>query len=102
MAKTFNPIMHKFHAVRTECDGIKFASKREAREYQNLKLMQASGKVVFFYARSPSIFQAASNTSRTLSYSGQTETLQSRMPRGSKLSSTSQKRRWLKIYILLK
>jgi len=41
-------IRHKFNAVRTELDGIKFASKAEAEYYAKLKLMQKAGTVLFF------------------------------------------------------
>lgn len=41
-------IRHKFNAKRVEHDGIKFASKKEARVYEQLKLMQKSGEVLFF------------------------------------------------------
>lgn len=40
-------IRHKFNAVRTECDGIKFASKAEARYYEQLKIRQKAGEVLF-------------------------------------------------------
>lgn len=42
------PIRHKFNAVKTECDGIGFDSKKEARYYEELKARQASGDVLFF------------------------------------------------------
>lgn len=35
----------KFKAVRTEVDGIKFASKAEARRYVELKDLQEAGKI---------------------------------------------------------
>lgn len=41
-------IKHKYSAVRTECDGIKFDSKKEAEYYKNLKLRVASGEVITF------------------------------------------------------
>lgn len=44
---------HKFRAVPTELDGIKFASKAEARYYAQLKLRQAAGEVVFFLRQTP-------------------------------------------------
>jgi len=44
---------HKFHAKSTECDGIKFASKAEARYYGQLKLRQRAGEVVFFLRQVP-------------------------------------------------
>ena len=46
-------IRHKYGAVRTECDGIKFDSKAEARYYQQLKIRQASGEVVVFLRQVP-------------------------------------------------
>jgi len=41
-------IKHKFNAVRTERDGIKFPSKKEATRYDELVLMQGLGEVCFF------------------------------------------------------
>jgi hypothetical protein len=35
----------KFGAVRTEVDGITFASKKEARRYGELKLMERAGMI---------------------------------------------------------
>lgn len=35
----------KYRAVRTEVDGIKFASKKEARYYQQLMLLQRAGQI---------------------------------------------------------
>lgn len=46
-------IRHKFHAQPIECDGIKFASKAEARYYGQLKLRQRAGDVVFFLRQVP-------------------------------------------------
>jgi len=46
-------VRHKFHAVATECDGIKFSSKKEARYYGSLKLKVAAGQVVFFLRQVP-------------------------------------------------
>jgi hypothetical protein len=36
---------HKYGAVRTEVDGIKFASKAEARRYCELKLLEKAGEI---------------------------------------------------------
>jgi hypothetical protein len=47
------PLRHKFNAVRTEVDGVKFASKREARYYQELQLAQKSGELLFFLRQVP-------------------------------------------------
>lgn len=49
----FPRVRHKFHAVVTECDNIKFSSKKEARYYQTLKLRQQAGEVVFFLRQVP-------------------------------------------------
>lgn len=46
-------IRHKFHAIRTEVDGIKFASKREARHYSDLCLAQRAGQLLFFLRQVP-------------------------------------------------
>ena len=47
------PIRHKFHAQPTERDGFKFQSKKETRRYDELKLLQKSGEVVFFIRQTP-------------------------------------------------
>ena len=44
---------HKFNAIRTEVDGLKFASKKEARYYEDLKLRVQSGEVLFFLMQVP-------------------------------------------------
>ena len=44
---------HKFNAVRTEVDGIKFDSKKEAAYYGQLKLRKMSGEIVFFLRQVP-------------------------------------------------
>ena len=36
---------HKFHAVRTEVDGITFSSKKEAKRYQELLLLKRAGEI---------------------------------------------------------
>ena len=36
---------HKFHAIPTVIDGIRFASKAEAKRYEELKLMQKSREI---------------------------------------------------------
>jgi protein associated with RNAse G/E len=42
------PRRSKYGAVKTEIDGIKFDSKKEARVYQQLKLMEKGGAVLYF------------------------------------------------------
>lgn len=37
--------MNKYSAIKTEVDGIVFASKKEARRYQELKLLQKAKKI---------------------------------------------------------
>lgn len=44
---------HKFHAVQTIRDGMKFPSKKEARYYDFLKLEQKEGRVVGFFMQVP-------------------------------------------------
>jgi hypothetical protein len=41
-------IRHKYNAVRTVRDGIKFPSKKEASRYDELCLLIKTGRVVFF------------------------------------------------------
>ena len=36
---------HKYHAVATWVDGIKFPSKAEARRYQHLRLLERAGAI---------------------------------------------------------
>ena len=43
-----NRIRHKFNAVRTEYDGIRFDSKKEGRYYLELKLKKKAGLVLFW------------------------------------------------------
>lgn len=35
----------KYHAVPTELDGIRFASKKEAKRYAELKLLEKAGEI---------------------------------------------------------
>ena len=44
---------HKFNAVKTELDGFRFDSKKEARYYKNLKLKIKAGIVLFFLRQVP-------------------------------------------------
>jgi len=39
---------NKYGNIRTEVDGIKFASKAEAHRYQELKLLQKAGEIKSF------------------------------------------------------
>jgi len=46
-------IRHKYHAVRTEFDGIKFASRKEAHYYCQLCIRKHDGEVVQFLRQVP-------------------------------------------------
>lgn len=46
-------IKHKYNAKPTEADGIKFASKKEAKVFGELCLLQKSGDVLFFLRQVP-------------------------------------------------
>jgi len=46
-------IKHKFHAQKTENDGIKFSSKLESRWYSVIKDMKDSGELLFFLRQVP-------------------------------------------------
>lgn len=39
---------HKYNAIRTEVNHISFPSKKEARRYGELKMLQSAGEIVFF------------------------------------------------------
>ena len=44
---------HKYNAKKTEVDGIRFDSKKEARYYQDLLLRQRAGEIVFVLRQVP-------------------------------------------------
>jgi len=46
-------LKHKFHAIQTEFDGIKFSSKKEANYYLKLKELKESGEILFFLRQVP-------------------------------------------------
>jgi hypothetical protein len=50
---TIQRFRHKFNARPTQVDGIRFASKKEANYYSELKLRQAAGLVLFFLRQVP-------------------------------------------------
>lgn len=47
------PLRHKFNAIPTEVDGIRFASKREARYFSQLQMARKSGELLFFLRQVP-------------------------------------------------
>jgi hypothetical protein len=51
-------LRHKFRAKPCEADGIKFASKKEHKRYQQLKILQNSGEILFFLRQVPFHLQA--------------------------------------------
>jgi len=51
-------VTHKFKAVRTATNNIKFASKLEARYYNHLLLLQQGGRVVGFLRQTPIHFKS--------------------------------------------
>ena len=44
---------HKYHATRTEVDGVSFASKKEANYYSGLSQARAAGELLFFLRQVP-------------------------------------------------
>lgn len=44
---------HKFGAKPTEVDGIRFDSKKEARRFEQLRLLEQSGEIRFFLRQVP-------------------------------------------------
>lgn len=53
---------HKYNAKRTEIDGIKFDSIKEANYYCQLKLRQKAGEVIFFLMQVPFHFHGVKYT----------------------------------------
>ena len=46
-------VLHKFNAIRSEYDGIKFPSKKECQRYKQLKQLQELGEIAFFLRQVP-------------------------------------------------
>jgi hypothetical protein len=46
-------IKHKFKAIPTISDNIRFSSKKERKRYEELKLMQQAGELLFFLRQVP-------------------------------------------------
>lgn len=46
-------IKHKYKAIITIIDDIKFSSKKEANHYYNLKFLKENGDIVFFLRQVP-------------------------------------------------
>ena len=60
--------MSKYHARRTEVDGITFASKKEAQRYAELKLLQRSGQIRMLNMQVPFILIEKSKYGRAIKY----------------------------------
>lgn len=46
-------LKHKFNAIRSECDGIKFASRKERNRYLELKILHKAEEILFFLRQVP-------------------------------------------------
>lgn len=46
-------VRHKYNAIPTTIDGIKFSSKKEGNHYGNLKLLKQNGDILFFLRQVP-------------------------------------------------
>jgi len=44
---------HKYNAIRSEADNIKFDSKKEMNYYLQLKLRVKAGEIIFFLLQTP-------------------------------------------------
>jgi len=49
----FSKLKHKFGAKPSILDDIKFASKKERKRYQELKVLQQHGELLFFLRQVP-------------------------------------------------
>jgi len=48
-----NHLKHKFKAIPTVSDNIRFSSKKEKKRYEELKLLQQAGELLFFLRQVP-------------------------------------------------
>jgi len=46
-------LKHKYKSIISIVDGIKFASKKEAKHYQNLNILKKNGDILFFLRQVP-------------------------------------------------
>ena len=46
-------VRHKYGARRTEVDGIRFDSRKEARYFRQLRMRQGTGEILFFLRQVP-------------------------------------------------
>lgn len=59
---------NKYHAEKTEIDGIKFASRKEARRYQELKLLQRAGVIKDLKLQVPFVLFEKNEYGRVIKY----------------------------------
>lgn len=45
--------LHKFKAIQSEVDNIKFSSLKEKKRYLELKILKQQGEIVFFLRQTP-------------------------------------------------
>jgi len=63
------PPANKFHAKVAEADGIKFHSKKEAKQFRELQARQHNGEIKFFLMQVPFLLPGvAENGKRTRHY----------------------------------
>jgi len=62
------PKPSKYHAVLTECDGIKFQSKKEAAYYRELMCRVQAGEVQYFLRQVPFHLKGKTRTGRPIKY----------------------------------
>lgn len=65
---SFTRVISKYKAIKTEVDGIKFDSKKEAKRYQELKLLEKSGKIKDLQLQVPYIIIDKSKWGRAIKY----------------------------------
>ena len=65
---TEKPKKSKYGAVKTEVDGIKFDSKREASRYQELRLLEQAGEIANLRLQVPYILFPKNEHGRALKY----------------------------------
>lgn len=53
MIPRFKAVRHKYHAIPTVCDGIRFDSRKEAEYYKQLIVRKAAGEVIQFLRQVP-------------------------------------------------
>lgn len=59
---------NKYHAIKTEVDGIIFDSKKEAKRYGELKLLQRAGEISDLELQVPYILIKKSKYGRDIKY----------------------------------